>query len=43
MIIIIAAISFILPTIYYRMKLNNLQEKLDRHIKTRWQWEEWGE
>tara|TARA_E500000318_G_scaffold68437_1_gene63213 strand:+ start:320 stop:454 length:135 start_codon:yes stop_codon:yes gene_type:complete len=40
---VITAIVFSMPTIYYRIKLKEAESRLDRHIKTRWQWEEWGE
>ena len=40
---IITAIVFSMPTIYYRLKLQEAQKKLDQHIETRWQWESWGE
>jgi len=40
---VITAIVFSLPTIYYRIKLKEAQEKLSKHIKTRRSWEEWGE
>tara|TARA_B100000131_G_scaffold293173_1_gene308245 strand:+ start:617 stop:748 length:132 start_codon:yes stop_codon:yes gene_type:complete len=32
-----------LPTLYYRKKLKECETKTDKLIKTRWQWEDWGE
>jgi len=40
---IITAIVFSIPTVYYRIKLQKAQKKLDQHIETRWHWENWGE
>jgi uncharacterized membrane protein YciS (DUF1049 family) len=40
---IVGAIIFSIPTVYYRIKLKESQRKLEQHIETRWQWEDWGE
>jgi len=40
---IITAIVFSIPTVYYRIRLKETEKKLQRHIETRWMWEDWGE
>tara|TARA_R110000796_G_scaffold51304_5_gene120926 strand:+ start:476 stop:610 length:135 start_codon:yes stop_codon:yes gene_type:complete len=40
---IITAIVFSIPTVYYRIRLKKAEEKLQKHLETRWQWEDWGE
>jgi|TARA_A100001015_G_scaffold216743_1_gene243425 hypothetical protein len=40
---IITAIIFSIPTVYYRIKLKEAERHLNKHIETRWQWEDWGE
>ena len=39
----ITAIVFSIPTVYYRIKLKETEKKLQKHIETRWMWEDWGE
>jgi len=41
--IIIIAIVFSIPTVYYRIKLRQAEKKLSQHMETRWQWQDWGE
>ena len=40
---IITAIIFSIPTVYYRIKLKEAESRLERHLESRWQWEDWGE
>jgi len=40
---ILGAIIFSIPKIYYRIELKKVEEKLNRHIETRWMWDDWGE
>jgi hypothetical protein len=39
---IITAIVFSIPTVYYRIKLKETEKRLNKHIETRWMWEELG-
>jgi len=40
---IVAAIIFSIPTIYYRIKLKECDEKNKKIIQNSWRWQEWGE
>jgi len=40
---IVGAIIFSIPTLYYRIKLQQAERKLKHHIENRWMWEDWGE
>jgi len=40
---VITAIVFSIPTVYYRIRLKQVERRLSRHIDSRWMWEEWGE
>ena len=40
---VLGAIIFSVPTMYYRIKLKETEKRLQKHIETRWMWEEWGE
>ena len=40
---IITAIVFSIPTVYYRIKFKEAESRLERHLESRWQWEDWGE
>ena len=40
---VVTAIIFSIPTVYYRIKLKEAESRLERHLESRWQWEDWGE